>query len=147
MLIEIEVEDAAWTAALADVEALCRRAAAAAGPEGGVNILLTDDTKVHDLNLRFLGKDAATNVLAFPAVATLDGELGDIALAFGVCAREAVAQGKSLADHTRHLVIHGVLHLMGYDHQDDAEAQAMEDLERKLLTSLGVSDPYATVDV
>ncbi len=146
MLIEVEVEDAAWSGALSDAHALCARAATVAGPLGGITILLTDDATVHDLNLRFLGKDAPTNVLSFPAISSPDGVLGDIALAYGVCAREAEAQGKSLADHTCHLVIHGVLHLMGYDHQQDAAAQVMEDLERQLLAGLGVSDPYALAD-
>jgi probable rRNA maturation factor len=99
-----------------------------------------------DLNARFLGKHASTNVLSFPAAAHAGGHLGDIALASGVCAREAAEQGKTLADHLRHLVIHGVLHLLGYDHADDAEAKRMETLERDLLAGLGVADPYAFGD-
>ncbi|MGH6972843.1 MAG: rRNA maturation RNase YbeY, partial [Caulobacteraceae bacterium] len=69
--------------------------------------------------------------------------LGDIALAFGVCAREAGEQGKRLADHLRHLTAHGVLHLLGYDHETDAEAETMEAMERSILAGLGVADPYA----
>jgi probable rRNA maturation factor len=81
-------------------------------------------------------------VLSFPAAGAADGGLGDISLAFGVCAREAAEQGKSLADHLRHLTAHGVLHLLGYDHESDAEAEAMEARERDILAGLGVADPY-----
>ena len=113
---------------------------------GPVTLLLTDDDTVRDLNARFRGKDHATNVLSFPAAPQpgLPGPqpLGDLALAFGVCAAEAAAQGKTLADHLRHLVVHGVLHLLGHDHEDDAEAEAMEALEREILAGLGVADPY-----
>ncbi|MBU2137198.1 MAG: rRNA maturation RNase YbeY, partial [Alphaproteobacteria bacterium] len=83
------------------------------------------------------------NVLSFPAPTNPEGLLGDIALAFGVCSREAEEQSKSLEDHLRHLTVHGVLHLAGFDHQTDDEAQVMEDLERRVLAGLGVSDPYA----
>jgi probable rRNA maturation factor len=81
-------------------------------------------------------------VLSFPAAGDGDGSLGDIALAFGVCAREAAEQGKTLADHLRHLTAHGVLHLLGYDHESDTEAEAMEARERLILAGLGVGDPY-----
>lgn len=109
---------------------------------GAIVILLTDDATVRDLNARFRGKDSTTNVLSFPAADTAHGHLGDIALAYGVCAREADQQGKTLTAHLQHLVAHGVLHLVGYDHEDDAEAQVMEDLERQVLAGLGVADPY-----
>ncbi|MBX3480826.1 MAG: rRNA maturation RNase YbeY [Caulobacter sp.] len=108
-----------------------------------VTILLTDDDVVADLNQRFRGKAGPTNVLSFPAPENPEGLLGDIALAHGVCAREAAEQGKRLADHLSHLTVHGVLHLAGYDHQTDDEAQVMEALERRVLAGLGVSDPYA----
>jgi len=108
-----------------------------------ITILLTDDDTVADLNTRFLGKSTPTNVLSFPAAANPENHLGDIALAFGVCAREAHEQGKPLADHLAHLVIHGVLHLLGYDHQDEAEAERMESIERDLLAGLDIPDPYA----
>ena len=98
---------------------------------------------MRDLNHRFRGGTAATNVLAFPAAPDLKGHLGDIALAFGVCASEAEDQGKPLGDHLRHLVVHGVLHLLGYDHESDAEARSMEAMERDLLAGLHVPDPYA----
>ncbi len=144
--VEVEIEAVAWSLALADAEDLALEAARVAlGDQTGgeVAILLTDDATVRDLNARFRGVDAATNVLAFPAGPNPEGTLGDIALAFDVCACEARAQGKPLVDHLRHLVIHGVLHLLGHDHQDDAEATEMESLERQLLARLGVPDPYA----
>jgi probable rRNA maturation factor len=149
--VEVEIEAEAWSAALPGVEDLVQQAAQAAlvdHGDGGVVILLTDDAAVGDLNARFRDVDAPTNVLAFPAGpnpedAPQDMYLGDVALAFGVCEREALDQGKPLADHLRHLVIHGVLHLLGYDHQDDVQATAMESRERELLAGLGVPDPYA----
>lgn len=112
------------------------------GEDLTVVVLLTDDETVRDLNARFRGKDSATNVLSFPAHDTAQGHLGDICLAYGVCAREAVEQGKTLAAHLQHLVAHGVLHLVGYDHEDEAEAEVMEDLERQILAGLGLADPY-----
>jgi probable rRNA maturation factor len=146
-MIEVEVEDQAWTAALPDAEAVARRAAAASLTdelrEAGITILLADDEAVRELNARFRAKDAPTNVLSFPAPEAFRPHLGDIALAYGVCAREADEQGKPLADHLTHLTAHGVLHLLGYDHQDDAEAEAMEARERAILSGLGVPDPYA----
>lgn len=140
--IEVEVEDPAWNA-VPEVEALVRRAALAARPDGGVVVLLADDDAVAELNQQFRHKAGPTNVLSFPAPENPENLLGDIALAYGVCAREAVEQGKTLADHLSHLTVHGVLHLAGYDHQTDDEAQVMEDLERRVLASLDISDPYA----
>ncbi|ACG79861.1 conserved hypothetical protein [Phenylobacterium zucineum HLK1] len=147
-MIDIEVEDPAWTAALPDAEALVRAAAKAAlASEGaggeGVTLLLADDAAVRELNARFRGKDSATNVLSFPAPPNPERHLGDVALACGVCAREAAEQGKPLAHHLQHLVVHGVLHLLGYDHMREDEAEAMEGLERDILAGLGVPDPYA----
>ena len=116
---------------------------------------MRDDGGVQALNGRWRGKDVPTNVLSFPATATRAGEtpqpefagvpleLGDITLAFETCAREATAQGKPLGHHVEHLVVHGVLHLLGYDHVDDAEAARMEGLETRILSGLGVPDPYA----
>jgi probable rRNA maturation factor len=109
----------------------------------GVTVLLTDDETVRDLNARFRGKDQPTNVLSFPAPESARPHLGDVALAFGVCASEAAAQGKTISDHLSHLTVHGVLHLLGYDHEADDEAEIMEDMERAILNRLGVSDPYA----
>lgn len=143
-MIEVEVEDEAWTAALPDAVAVVERAAAAAlgAVEGDVVVLLTDDAAVHDLNARFRDRDQPTNVLSFPAAESAVPHLGDLVLAHGVCAAEAGAQGKSLADHLTHLTVHGVLHLLGRDHVDEAEAEAMEAEERTLLATLGVADPY-----
>ena len=147
--IEVEIEADAWTAALPDVEAVARRAAEAAlgSVEGDVVVLLTDDDAVRDLNARFRDKDRPTNVLSFPggdmAMPGQAPHLGDIVLAHGVCAAEAEAQAKTLADHLSHLVVHGVLHLLGRDHEDDAEAEEMEAEEREILAELGVADPYA----
>jgi probable rRNA maturation factor len=146
-LIDVEIEDAAWSQALPDAETLTQAAAEAtlasegAGTEG-VTVLLTDDETVRDLNSRFRSKDQLTNVLSFPAPINPEHFLGDVALAYGVCAREAAEQGKPLAHHLQHLVAHGVLHLLGYDHINDGEAEAMEGLERVVLAGLGVPDPY-----
>lgn len=143
-MIEVEIEDEAWTAALPEAAAVVERAAAAAlgAVEGDVVVLLTDDATVQDLNARFRDRDRATNVLSFPAAESAAPHLGDLVLAFGVCAAEAKAQGKSLADHLSHLTVHGVLHLLGRDHEDEAEAEEMEAEERGILASLGVADPY-----
>ena len=143
-MIEVEVEDEAWIAALPDAVALVERAATAAlgAVEGDVVVLLTDDAAVRDINARFRDRDQPTNVLSFPAAESAAPHLGDLVLAHGVCAAEAVAQGKTLADHLTHLTVHGVLHLLGRDHVDEAEAEAMEGEERTLLASLGVADPY-----
>lgn len=147
-MIEVEVEDPAWTEALPDVVARVERAAVAAlvTVEGDVVVLLTDDAAVHDLNRRFRDRDQPTNVLSFPAAESASPHLGDLVLAHGVCAAEAAAQGKSLADHLTHLTVHGVLHLLGRDHVDEIEAEAMEAEERTLLASLGVADPYRPHD-
>ncbi|HSV02349.1 MAG TPA: rRNA maturation RNase YbeY [Phenylobacterium sp.] len=147
-MIDVEIEDAAWTDAQPDAELLARAAAAAVlahelRSDAIVTVLLTDDAVVRDLNARFRKRDAATNVLSFPAAANPQGLLGDVALAYGVCAREAAEQGKPLAHHLQHLVAHGVLHLLGYDHLSDPEAEEMEALEREVLAGLGVPDPYA----
>ncbi|MFA4899364.1 MAG: rRNA maturation RNase YbeY [Brevundimonas sp.] len=143
-MIEIEVEAEAWTGALPDVEAIVERAAQAAlgTVEGDIVVLLTDDAAVRELNGRFRDKDRPTNVLSFPAPENAFPHLGDIVLAYGVCATEAEAQGKTLADHLSHLVVHGVLHLLGRDHEDDAEAEEMEAEEREILAQIGVADPY-----
>ena len=143
-MIEFEVEAEAWTGALPDVEAIVERAAQAAlgTVEGDIVVLLTDDAAVRELNGRFRDKDKPTNVLSFPAPENALPHLGDIVLAYGVCATEAETQGKTLADHLSHLVVHGVLHLLGRDHEDDAEAEEMEAEEREILAKIGVADPY-----
>ena len=144
-MIEIEVEVEAWTGALPDAEAVVERAAQAAlgAVQGDIVVLLTDDDAVRELNGRFRDKDRPTNVLSFPAAESAFPHLGDVVLGFAYCAAEAEAQGKTLSDHLSHLVVHGVLHLLGRDHEDDAEAEEMEAEEREILASLGVADPYA----
>lgn len=144
-MIAVEIEDEAWTAAVPDAAARAEAAARAAleGAEGEIVVLLTDDAAVRDLNARFRGKDRPTNVLSFPAPETARPHLGDLVLASGVCIEEARAQGKAAGDHLSHLVVHGVLHLLGHDHEDDVEAEAMEARERAVLATLGVADPYA----
>lgn len=144
-MIEIEVEADAWTGALPETEAVVERAAQAAlgTVEGDIVVLLTDDAAVRELNARFRDKDRPTNVLSFPAPENAAPHLGDIVLAYGVCATEAEAQGKTLADHLSHLVVHGVLHLLGRDHEDDGEAEEMETEEREILAQIGVADPYS----
>jgi probable rRNA maturation factor len=145
--IEVVVTAKAWRAAEPRAAALAKGAAVAtlaheAAPGAALAILLTDDAHQRTLNSAFRGKDVATNVLSFPAAGPAADGLGDIALAFDVCAREAAEQGKTLAAHLQHLTTHGVLHLLGYDHESDAEAEAMEAKERAILAGLGVADPY-----
>jgi len=143
-MIDVEIEDEAWTRALPDAADLALAAATAAVTAAAdLVVLLTDDATVRDLNARFRNKDAATNVLSFPAGDMAGDHMGDVALAYGVCAREAAEQGKPLAAHLQHLVAHGVLHLVGYDHEDDTDAEAMEAREREILAGLGLPDPYA----
>lgn len=145
--VEVLVESEDWAARLADVSGLAVRAAeaalSAADARGGLAILLADDERLSGLNSAFRGKAGPTNVLSFPAPANPEGWLGDVALAFGTCLREAEAQDKRLEHHLQHLVAHGVLHLVGYDHETEAEASAMEGLEIKVLAGLGAPDPYA----
>lgn len=145
-MIEVVIDDDKWTATLPGAESLCAacfNAAAAIEPEirGETAILLTDDATMRDLNKRFRGKDKPTNVLSFPA-ATGDDFFGDIALGREICLREAEAFGISIADHTTHLTVHGLLHLAGYDHQSDEEAAKMEAAEIAILARLGVANPY-----
>lgn len=113
-----------------------------------VAIALSSDEQVRALNRSFRGKDAPTNVLSFPsrAGAAEQGFLGDIALASETIAREAADMGLPPADHLQHLVVHGLLHLLGHDHEEEADAQAMEALETKILARLGIADPYAEQD-
>jgi probable rRNA maturation factor len=128
-------------------EAIAAAASESSGvSEGDVSLYLADDSALRALNLSWRGIDKPTNVLSFPSAAGRPGEartLGDIALAYETLAREAEDLGVSLADHYRHLLVHGFLHLIGYDHETDAEAERMEALEAKILARLGVADPYA----
>lgn len=111
-----------------------------------VSILLTNDAAQQEINKRWRGKDSATNVLSFPQFepfSPLSGLLGDISLAYETVNTEAKKLDKSLEDHFIHLVIHGTLHLIGYDHETDADALVMEMLETEILSNMGVADPYA----
>jgi probable rRNA maturation factor len=111
-----------------------------------LSLLLTDDAEQRELNRQWRGKDAPTNVLSFPAIAPFGlvaGLLGDISLARETLEREAAEQGVALEAHFTHLVVHGFLHILGYDHQTEAEALQMEGLETEILAGLGIADPYA----
>ena len=152
--IDILVESPRWRAA-PDAAAVLRRAIGAAAdvvdPPAGtaLAVVLTDDAAMRELNGRWRGRAQPTNVLSFPATdrAAREGALGDIAISYETTAREAQSEGKRFADHLAHLAVHGFLHLLGYDHQTDDEADAMERLERMILARLGVADPYAVGDL
>jgi probable rRNA maturation factor len=129
-------------------EKIIRRSIAEAHREassggGEIAIVLTDDSEIRTLNRKWRRKDKPTNVLSFPAPAGSEPHLGDIVIAYQTVAREALAQKKPLADHLAHLALHGYLHLLGYDHDSDRKAKAMERLETLILARLGISDPYA----
>lgn len=114
-----------------------------------VSVKFTSDEEVRALNAAWRGKDKATNVLSFPMAEEPEGApmLGDIVLARGVCAREAADKSIAVDSHATHLVVHGMLHLLGYDHETgDADAEVMEEIERKALASLGIADPYAVIE-
>ncbi len=112
--------------------------------------MLTNDAGIRRLNGQWRGKDKATNVLSFPTpeVARAGGEphLGDIAIAFETVEREALSEGKAFENHLMHLAVHGTLHLLGYDHEVADEAEEMEAMERTVLATLGVPDPYAETE-
>jgi len=146
--IDVIVESALWDA-LPQAEQTIRNALAQAlaalngRTDAELAVLLTDDAAVRRLNATWRGLDKPTNVLSFPAAETPDSRhLGDIAIAFETTAREAKDEGKPLAHHLAHLAVHGLLHLVGYDHESDAEAETMEQLERDILARLNVPDPY-----
>ena len=159
--IEVTVPCTAWIDACPGAETFSSHAARQAlagalpltpiplGTRLAVGIRLTDENEQRRLNRAYRGKDAPTNVLAFPLAHLADplppGSpllLGDIVLALETVRREAEAQGKLLPDHLRHLVVHGVLHLLGFDHDSEPEAAAMEAREVEILGALGVPDPY-----
>lgn len=153
----VDWNDAAQRAVAAALALTPFAAIVDAAPQVEVAVRLTDDAEVQVLNRDFRGKDRPTNVLSFPQVDpdllvalanSDDGEilLGDIVLARETCAREAADKGVTLIDHALHLIVHGALHLVGYDHMDDASAGAMEALEVKALASLGIANPYAADD-
>lgn len=165
MTLDIAIDaDAEWDSSK-DWATLARSAAAAAIAESAfpqlgqgeraveLSVRLASDDEVHALNSEWRGKDKPTNVLSFPMAedkeldaAALPGPelmLGDIILARGVCAAEAADKGVALEDHAAHLMVHGTLHLLGYDHMDDDSAADMEGREVRALARLGISDPYA----
>lgn len=161
MQLDIDIED--WPSG--DWDALAARAAQATGagepllanPRLIASLLFTTDAEVHTLNREWRERDKPTNVLSFPMLERAELEalarakddggppamLGDIALAYETCAREAADKGVSLEAHAAHLIVHGLLHLAGHDHVDsDAQAEAMEALETAILAKLGIADPY-----
>jgi len=152
--VEVTVACDAWLDECPDAAAIAANTAQAALLDAVgtarliVDVTLTDDAEQQRLNSTYRGKDMPTNVLAFPQGAAGDVRpdapslLGDVVLAFETVRREAVEQNKPLANHLRHLVVHGVLHLLGFDHENADEAGAMEALELKILAGLGVPDPY-----
>lgn len=163
MELDVAIEEP-WPTA--DWDSLAERAAWAAAtvaPELGnprlsASILFTSDAEIHTLNREWRERDKATNVLSFPMLERDDllvlapagppELLGDVALAHETCAREAADKGIALSEHATHLILHGLLHLAGHDHElSDAEAQAMEALETKALAILGLADPYGDRDV
>ena len=150
--VEIVRHGDAWAPAQV-TDAMLKRAARAAIlaaprlPHGAyqVTVVLTDDAEMRNLNRTWRGKDAATNVLSFPADDGIRerGLLGDVVLAYETTLEEARQQNIALQDHVSHLVVHGVLHLLGFDHAEDEAAELMESFERTALASLGIADPYA----
>lgn len=157
MRVDLIIEDDRWKAV--GLEELATRACGAVLERFGIDraeisLLACDDARIAQLNAEFRGKPQPTNVLSWPSEERgaaepggdpqppRDLELGDIAIAYETCAREAAAAGKTLADHVSHLLVHGTLHLLGYDHIDDKDAALMEALEVEILGKLGLADPY-----
>jgi probable rRNA maturation factor len=169
LAVDVLIEALAWRT-LPEAEDIVRRAIACAATSGveirrpdarprkrrgggwGLCILLSDDEKIARLNGQWRGQEKPTNVLSFPAPALYGAgpnettPLGDIAIAYETLAREAEENGAEVSDHLSHLVVHGFLHLLGYDHHMDDEAERMERLERDILARMGVDDPYAARD-
>lgn len=161
MSVDILIEDRRWRDI--ELDALAERAADAVLSELGlapdaweISFLACNDTRIADLNADFRGKPSPTNVLSWPSDelgADADGgqpdlprgpdtELGDIAIAFETCKREAEEAGKTMQDHVMHLLVHGTLHLLGYDHIRDQDATLMEGLETQILAKMGIANPY-----
>ena len=143
--IDIMIPCAGWASALPDARGVAWRAARAAlraaGDRGSLCIVLSNDAELRRLNRDWRGKDRPTNVLSFPAGDDAHSR-GDVILACETVLREARRQQKQPRHHMSHLVVHGVLHLLGYDHEVAGEARLMEGLERKVLARLGIADPY-----
>ena len=149
--VDVAIEHDGW-GALDGVTVLAERAvgaalavAADAPTDAEVSLVLCDDAFIRALNRTWRGKDQPTNVLSFPTDAPGTGPalLGDIVVAYQTSAREADEEGRSLGDHLAHLIVHGMLHLLDYDHGDDGAADVMEGLESRALASIGIASPYA----
>ncbi len=157
--LDADVRDSRWYEKISDIENLCQKAIDATFQEVRINareieisVVLTGDDDVAVLNSQYRDKSGPTNVLSFPVFDTLDeiadvssempAILGDVVIAFETVVREADASGVLIEDHLQHLVVHGVLHLLGYDHISEDQAMIMEFLESKILTLLDVPDPY-----
>ncbi len=149
MNLEISIEGKDWKT-VPNLRRLARNAVKSAMPDdnASLSVLFTGDAEILEINRQWRGKAAATNVLSFPVAADTPvpaGQprpLGDIVLAYGVIAREAAEQKKPVASHVSHLIVHGLLHLLGYDHESDAEAEIMEAREIEILAGLGIENPY-----
>jgi probable rRNA maturation factor len=149
--LEVAIEAGDWstidnleTATLRAVTAAAETSEVALAPDAEVSVLFTDDARVRELNAAWRHIDKPTNVLSF-AVDVPPGEavlLGDIVIACETVHAEAEAQHKPVVDHLTHLIVHGFLHLLGFDHESDTDAEVMEDLERTILARLGIDDPY-----
>jgi probable rRNA maturation factor len=150
---DIDVQSPLWDT-LPEAEATVRTAISAAAEfepaAGEMSVVLTDDASIRILNRDWRKIDKATNVLSFPAatppIPGVPALLGDVVVAYETLAREAAEEGKPPLHHLAHLVVHGYLHLLGYDHETDSEADAMEGLERQILARLKIADPYGARD-
>ena len=152
--IEITVQSALWRKVIPDIRSRARRAALAAlaagdrsDPQTSVSLLFADDETVRPLNFAYRKKDMPTNVLSFPAPeavpqAGFKRSLGDVILAVETVMAESARDNKPISDHISHLIVHGVLHLIGFDHETSADADIMEPMETQILAGLGIPDPY-----
>lgn len=149
--IDLRIDHEGW-GSVADMDALCQLAIVGALEHVGkdspshIDILLTGDEKLAELNSDWRGKSGPTDVLSFPADPEEQPFIGDIAVAFGVAQKDSAASGKSLGAHLTHLLIHGTLHLLGHDHETEEEAKIMETLERDVMEKLGYEDPYSRIE-
>jgi probable rRNA maturation factor len=149
MNLDIAIEDRDWKA-VANLRKLARQAISAAvdNADVSISILFTGDAQILEINQQWRGKARPTNVLSFPVAADTpvpQGEprpIGDIVMAYGTIVNEATAQKKPVANHISHLIVHGTLHLLGYDHETNADAETMEAREIEILARLGIEDPY-----
>jgi probable rRNA maturation factor len=145
LIIDVAMPCALWRRELPGAARVARETARAVLADAAVgaaevSLVLSDDGEVRQLNRRWRGRDAPTNVLSFPTGETR--MLGDVVLAFETVVREAEEGNRPLVHHFRHLIVHGVLHLLGHDHEADSDAVRMEDRERRILREFGVPDPY-----